>query len=73
MVPDVTQPPHFRELNALVETIAKATGLPPADVVAAFEAGTITVDFVRDETGKRMIAVEIAGKRALIGAPPGQT
>lgn len=73
MFPPVSQPPHFREINALVETIGKATGLPAADIIAAFEAGTAEIDFVRDDTGKRMLSVSIAGKTALIGAPAEQS
>lgn len=68
----VSQPPHFREINALVETIGKATGLPASDIIAAFEAGTAGIDFIVDEDGKRMIAVRIGDKTALIGAPAEQ-
>lgn len=72
MVPPVSEPRYFREINALVETIAKAIEIPPADVITAFEGGAAEIQFVAGEDGRRMISVRIAGKSALIGVPQDQ-
>jgi hypothetical protein len=54
-------------IHALVQAIAKALALPEAEVVAAFEANEVGVQFVVGEDGKRLIEVTFGERSARIG------
>jgi hypothetical protein len=62
--------PEFDGINALVRAIAKALVLSEAEVVAAFDANQVVVQFATGDDGSRLIEVAIDERRARIGAGP---
>jgi hypothetical protein len=56
----------YTEIASLVGAIAKALAIPEAEVAAALEAGTMTLEFGADSNGNRFVAVSQAGKTARV-------
>jgi len=58
--------PTYFEINALVDAIGKAIGLPGAVVARAVEKGEIGVDMATDALGRRCLKVTYQGRSATI-------
>lgn len=55
-----------KELDALVEAIARGLEMKPQDAALALEQGTLQLDFVQ-EGGRRLIRASYEGRTVAVG------
>ncbi len=56
-----------KELDALVEAIARGLEIKPQDAAVALEQGTLLLDFV-EQDGQRLIRATYRGRSIAVGA-----
>ena len=59
-----TEREMFDEINALIESVAKALDTSPVDVVTAIEQGRLGMELMTDEGGVNFLRVDYEGRQA---------